>query len=74
MALVAKGNVFKGSCYRRHREIRLRGNSVASGETEGNKLCLDATVRGWRSVPKGNKKEKSLMCAVQSQVSSELFS
>lgn len=72
MALVAKGNVFKGNRYRRHREIRLRGNSVASGETEGNRLCLDATVRGWRSLPKGNKKREIPQVCVQFSLRSPL--
>lgn len=48
MVLEAKGNVFKGSCYRRHQEMRLTGNAVAPRETEGNKPCLLATVRGWK--------------------------
>lgn len=61
MALEAKGNVFKGSCYRRHQEMRPTGNTVAPREAEGNKLCLDATVRGWKICLKEiKKKEKTL--------------
>lgn len=35
-----------------------RRNSIASGETEGNKFCLTATVRGWKSLLKGNKEKE----------------
>lgn len=76
MALVAKGNVFKEAVTGDIGKLDLRGNNVASGETEGNKLRLDATVRGWRSLPKGNKGKKEKRkktyikelkhCAVQS--------
>jgi len=55
---MAKGNGFREAVTGDIGKIRLRGNSVASGETAGNKLHVDATVRGWRSLPKGNKGKK----------------
>lgn len=53
-----------------------RRNSIASGETEGNKFCLTATVRGWKSLLKGNKEKEEKKnnpfkhCMAQSCISS----
>lgn len=39
--------------------MRVRGNSTAWGEAEGNQLCLDATLRGQRNLLKRNTREKN---------------